>query len=119
MFSPDSRFVLGQYHDEEEGNLWGLFDVTTGALIQKFKGDNPRFTPDGKRLAMVFRNNNYCSRLYDTTTGQRIEQFQDYNIYRSTLSEKQTKFLLLLEKLFGKEKVNKRLQDINMILAWT
>lgn len=113
IFSPDKEFVLREYYDKEEGEtLWGLYAATAtdgfefeGEPEHKFKGYVPIFSPNGKLLATRYDNNNFKSRLYNTTTGQRKEQFTDRSAFRYVLSEKQTKFLQVLEGVYGKEKI--------------
>jgi Periplasmic component of the Tol biopolymer transport system len=104
IFLPDSQIFLGRYYDKEEGeDLWGLFDVVTGTLSHKFKGKYPKLSPDGKLLALEYHNNNFDSRLFDITTGQRIDQFKGHGAYRHVLSTNSIKFLQRMENLFGKE----------------
>ena len=113
QFSPDGKFILAEYYDKEEGGKFlGLFDSLTGDLTHKINGENPMFSPDGKKLAVWYSNNNFNSRLYDTATGQRIEQFKGSGAYRHVLSPNTEKFLQILENLYGKERVQQEFEDM-------
>jgi len=71
-FSPDGKYII----TAAEGTTGQLWDVETGQPLERFPGDNGRFSADGKYLLTGGLKTAY---LWDRATGEQLRTFDVAN----------------------------------------